>query len=345
MPKEIEMAQRPKTWSDRYSDEDKALVRSIVDWLNDPRNRDNGWNRTMLARAAVVPSSTFHLVINGTYSASPTKHLKKAIEVIQREAERNEQGVHLNRFVETSVWSVVLAACKRAHVYRGFAVVSAYVGTGKTTAVKRYVETHPSAVLLEATPNMTAAIMLTELAELTGAIVHKASKWTDGTQADKMRAIINTLKGTDRLLILDEAETVTPQCLEVIRRVSDKAEVGVVLSGTQRLKPLVKDPLGRFGQVSSRTIFWPAVIQSITPDDAAALTRSALAGDDVELTDEILDAFWQMCDGSARVLCKGLIPGVRDYALKQGVTLTPDVIFKVAQQILGFTVSKKRKRA
>lgn len=330
----------PKTWTEKYSNDDKAMIHSIIDWLNDPSNIEKGWTRTLLARQATISSTTFHQIMDGTYPSPPTSHLKKAVEVMQHDTERHERGVGIKHYVETSVYKAVLAACKRAHIYRGFAVVSAFVGTGKTTAVDHYAEQHESAVLIKATPDMTAAILLAEIVELVGAVVHK-SKYTQGTKAEKMRAIIAALKGTDRLLILDEAETVTPQCLEFVRRISDMAEVGVVLSGTERLKPLIKDPRGRFGQISSRVIFWPSVIKSITELDANALTRAALKDDDVELTDEVLDAFWQMCDGSARVLCKSLIPGVRDYGLKKGEALTPELVFKVGSKLLGFERPKK----
>ncbi len=325
----------PTSWTAKYSSKDKAMIRRIVDWLNDTSNIEKGWTRTLLARQATISSTTFHQIMDGTYPSPPTSHLKKAIEVMEHDVERHERGVHAKNFVETSVYGAVLAACKRAHIYRGFAVVSAFVGTGKTTAVKHYAKEHESAVLVEATPDMTAAILLAEIVELTGAVVHK-SKYTQGTKAEKMRAIITALKGTDRMLILDEAETVTPQCLEFMRRISDKAEVGVVLSGTERLKPLIKDPRGRFGQISSRVIFWPQVIKGITELDANALTRAAMKDDDVELTDEILDAFWQMCDGSARVLCNSLIPGVRDYGLNKGKELTPELVFGVGNKLLGF---------
>ena len=146
------------------------------------------------------------------------------------------------------------------------------------------------------------------------------------------------------LLIVDEAETLTEQSLEYIRRLRDLAEIGVVLIGTERLFPLVRDPRGRFGQISSRVGFWPPVITAITQDDAKALACAAFAADgiDEQLTDEVYDALWQVCDGSARVLCEAVIPGLRDYALHRGTALTPAVIFKVSTDVLGFKRPTRR---
>ena len=117
--------------------------------------------------------------------------------------------------------------------------------------------------------------------------------------------------------------------------------IGVVLAGTEKLKPLIMDPQGRFGQISSRVGFWPPVIKGITPDDSEALAMAALSDIDVELSEEVLDAFWQMCDGSARVLVSALIPGIKDYGLKKKKELTPELIYKVGQNLLGFKKTRR----
>lgn len=335
----------PTAWTDAYTEGDKAKVAEIVDWLNAGQAHAPGYqhqrSQIKLAKMAKINQATLNTSLSGKYPSSPTKWLDIAIDTIRRVGER-ERDVRRTPFVETTVYQAVQAACHRAHLYKNFSVVSAYVGTGKTTAVKRYAETHANVILVEADPDMNAGVLVNMLAELTNAVVHRANKYSAGTKAEKMRGIINRLTGTDSLLILDEAETVTTQCLEYVRRISDKAGVGVVLSGTEKLKPMIKDPHGRFGQISSRVSFWPAVIQGITERDAHAITEAAFEMDDVELTPEILDAFWQVCDGSARVLANSLIPGVRDYGLRRGKELAPELVFKVGQELLGFNRPGRR---
>lgn len=330
----------PTKWGEKYSDEDKEKVKQIVQWLRDGQEHvpgfENQRSQTKLAKASGVNHTTLNTIISGKYPSSPSKWLDQALDTIKRQLQRETTYRTTTPFVETSVYRTVLAACKRAHTYRNFAVVAAYVGTGKTTAVKHYAEQYANVYLLEATPDMNAGVLVSELVELVKADVHKANKYSDGTKAEKVRGIINKLKGTDSLLILDEAETVSTQTLEYIRRISDKAGIGVVLSGTEKLKPMIRDPRGRFGQISSRVSFWPKVITAITENDVELISHAAMQYDDVQLTEEIIDAFWQMCEGSARVLANSLIPGVRDYGLRKGKALTPDLIFKVGQELLGF---------
>lgn len=330
----------PTSWGEKYTEEDKEKATRIVNWLRDGQEHEPGFehqrSQTKLSKAANIKATTLNTVIAGKYPSSPTKWLDTALDTIRMQMQRETQYRTTTPFVETSVYRTVLAACKRAHTYRNFAVVAAYVGTGKTTAVKQYAETHSNVFLIEATPDMNAGVLVNELVELLKADVHKANKYSEGTKAEKMRGIINRLKGTDSLIILDEAETVSTQTLEYIRRISDNAGIGVVLSGTEKLKPMIRDPRGRFGQISSRVSFWPKVITSITEKDVEMISHSAMQYDGVALTPEVLDAFWQMCEGSARVLANNLIPGVRDYGLRKGLELTPELIFKVGQELLGF---------
>jgi len=335
----------PETWHTSYNENDIKDVYSIVDWINDGQHHEPGYknqrSQTKLSKASKVNDSTLNTILRGKYVSSPTKFIKKMLDAIRRWDMREEEGVHDCPFVETSVYRTGIAACKRAHLYRNIAVLSAFVGTGKTRTLKYYAANHSNVILVEATPDMNASVLVTELVHQTGAVVHKTNSYSSGTKAEKTAAVINALKGSDSLLILDEAETVSTKTLEYARRISDKAHVGLVLSGTEKLQPLIKDPQGRFGQVSSRVGFWPPVIKGITQDDCEALAAAALSDFDIELTEEILDAFWQMCDGSARVLVSALIPGIKDYGLKKKKELTPELIFKVGQTLLGFKKARR----
>lgn len=337
----------PTNWESKYTEDDKAKVARIIAWLNQGQSHEPGYanqrSQTKLAKAANVKHSTLNTILSGKYPSPPGRFLDMALEAIERHGKRERFGVRDLPFIETSIYKVVTAACHRAHLYRNFSVVSAVVGTGKTTALKHYALQHANVVLIEADPDMNASVLLTELVEKTGAVVHKGSKYSAGTKAERMRAVVMALKGTDSLLILDEAETVTPQTLEYVRRISDKAGIGVVLAGTEKLKPLLRDPRGRFGQISSRVGMWPKIVEGITEADAHALAQAAHQDDDVELTPEVLDAYWQMCDGSARVLADDLVPGVRDFGLRKGLELTPALIFKVGQEVLGFDEPKARR--
>jgi hypothetical protein len=322
----------PTEWAAHYTAADQAAVCKVLDALTE--HRASGWTCNSLARVAGRSGAAVSTVLAGKYAASPTAMLSRLLAQVDRMDAPPPTG--RPGYVETSVHRAVWAACKRARTYANFSVVSAYVGSGKTHALREYRRQHPDTVMIEATPGMTASVLLDALVEESGAVVRSAGRYTSGSLAERMRAVVRTLRGSDRLLILDEADTTTAATLEHVRRIRDLAEVGVVLAGTERLRPMLQDPRGRFGQISSRVGFWPPVIKSITADDASALSTAALDQDGIDPDAAVLDALWQACGGSARVLCEGIIPGVRDYGLAAGHALTPELVFRVAQDLLGF---------
>jgi len=329
----------PAEFSSAYSGEDQRMVVEIIDWLNEGQEHDPGFDnqrsQTKLCTAAGLKPSAVNSILRGKYPSPPSEKLAQLLDTITRQKEREDENITDNPFVETSVYVSVRAACKRAHKYRSFSVVSAFVGTGKTKSLKRYAELHPNCIVIEATPDMNTPVLLRELVYKSGAIVHKTHKWSNGTKSDMMEAIITRLTGSDKLIILDEADKVTPQTLEFIRRISDLAKVGVVLCGTEYLQPMIRDPRGRFGQISSRILYWSPVIKGIKEHDAKSIVEAALS-DEAKLTPEIHKAFYEMCDGSARVLAHSLITGVRDYGLRKGNDLTPSMIYQIGEQLLGF---------
>jgi len=334
--KDYQKIQYPTVWDAKYTADDKRNVKKILDWLNKKK-----FTQAQLSKTSQISPNTFNTILRGKYPSPANTFITKILDTINHWDTREKEGIANCPFVESTVYRAVMAACTRAHLYRNFSVVSAFVGTGKTRSLKHYAANNSGVIIIEATPNMNPGVFISELVTQTGAIVHKCNRHSAGTKAEKVAAVITALKDTESLIVLDEAETVCTSTLEYLRRISDKAEVGVVLAGTEKLKPLIKDPQGRFGQISSRVGFWPPVIRGITYEDAVLLSQAAL-GDEQEITTESLDALWQMCDGSARVLVSALVPAIKDYGLKKNLPLTPDLIYAVGNEILGFTKRSTR---
>jgi DNA transposition AAA+ family ATPase len=141
------------------------------------------------------------------------------------------------------------------------------------------------------------------------------------------------------LILVDEAENLSAQSLHYLRRIRDKASVGVVLAGTEKLQALIKPEHGQFDQIRSRVAMWPATIEAITRDDADDITRDALR-DVPEVPDEVLEALWAYCKGSARVLTESLIPALRDYGIGRHA-LSAALVDKIARDVL--LMSPRRK--
>lgn len=250
---------------------------------------------------------------------------------IERDVERRADPPDIP-FVRTSVSVTMGKIIGRAHRDRDFGVLFGRVGIGKSMALAEHAATHPRvSVLVEAYPGAGAPVVMRRLVELLAPGVRRR------TVADMTAAVIDALRGSDRVLLVDEADTLTGQALLHLRRVSDVAGVGVVLIGTPELLTLVFDPDGKFGQITSRIGFWPPVVERITEDDARALTDAYLtaAGDARSSLDtDVHEALWTACEGSARALRTVLRATVR-YARRHDKALTPDMVRSVERSTMG----------
>lgn len=308
----------PTEWSEFFNADHQAQVCQIIEFLN-----AGGYTRAWIGRLARVNSATLSVLLNGKYTADPTYQLNLLTSAL--DAFSNRTASPRVTYVPTSISKMVEVVCKRARDYHNFGILTGAVGVGKTAAVKDYCSRNPHTVLVEANPNMTPSVLLDELLE-------KLSAASGRSMDQRFNAICTALAGSTTLIVLDEAETVMPQCLHYLRRIRDKAEVGVVLVGTDRLQQIIKPLHGQFDQIRSRVGFWPQNIRAISREDADALAQAAL-NDQGELDDEVLEALWHYCRGSARMLIENFIPALRDYGLKK-YPLTAELVEQVAEKVL-----------
>ena len=305
-----------KTYPATYTEADIATLGRINALM-----AQHGYSQAAVARLARTSASSLNQVIAGNYAASPTAILAKVEAAINNA----QEGAGLNvTAVETTVYKMAVSACNLARVNKNIAVLSAYVGTGKTYSLRHYTAHHPNTYLLEATPMMTVNTLIKQLARKVLTYDLK------GGLEDKFTAIIDAISGTDTLFIFDEAETVTPSVLNTLRRLRDIGRVGIVLSGTEHLRGIIRPERGQFDQIRSRVGFFPATIQAITAEDVAALVQASFGTEDI--SEDSIVRLHGYCKGSARMLVEGLIAGLHKY--REARPITPALIDGVAQKAL-----------
>ena len=231
-------------------------------------------------------------------------------------------------FIPSSVTRLVWTGCNRARKYKKFSVVTAEVGTGKTRAIKEYAASHSNTVLIESDPNMSPAVFIEDV---TTALMINPGKGYQSKEK-RYRLILEAVADRDVLLIVDEAETVNPNTLHFIRRIHDKGDIGVVLTGTPKLDVLIAPKGGQFDQIRSRVQFWPELVRGVTREDADAVITSTFE-DLGEIDPKVYSAIWHYSRGSMRVLVESLVPAIRDYGLKKH-DLSADLVHAVAKDIL-----------
>lgn len=308
-----------------YTKIDLQKVKAITTWL-----REQQQSRAWMAKKVRRNSSTVSQVLSCKYPSPPTEILDEMLSALQVETERMGDGTP--GYVAGEVHKMCFVVCDRTRKHRNFGVLVGNVGVGKTRTLREVQSRRPQTLMVEANPRMTANSLLQDILEqLRAPVPYHLDK--------KFQATTRALEGTNYLLIVDEAETLTPQALHYLRRIRDKAGIGIVLSGTPKLTEVLKPEQGQFDQIRSRVSMWPRTITGISRDDADDMVREALRDsvdkdkNPIEPSDEVLEALWSYCGGSARVLNESLLPALRDYVIGR-MDLTDKAVHAVARDVL-----------
>ncbi|MGB0218327.1 MAG: AAA family ATPase [Sinimarinibacterium flocculans] len=314
----------PDVWHASFTDEDKENVAKIIKWLN-----AGTYIQSWLARASRINIGTFNQVLRGKYPSSPAKWIRAALDTMATTDER--QTSRVVPFVDScSVYRYACSVYHRVRIYRMMGVFISEVGTGKTRAGQEYRARYSNTLFIEVLPKMAEGALLDELLEQLS--LQHEMRGSANPNA-KFKRIVSALKGTDTVIILDEAEELEPAALEYARRIRDVAKIGVVLQGAPKLLGLVKPNTGRFNRIRSRIGFWPDPITSIDRRDAEEIILAAFPNEQ-QIDKAALDAMWEVCGGSARVLVEALIPSIRDYGLRRGRQLDRALVLQIAKEAI-----------
>lgn len=301
-----------------YTPQDLEKAGVIAKWLEGA-----GKSKAWLSKAADIPNGTLSQILSGKYISSPTRQLNQMQAVLAVESARLNDGTP--GYVKGAVHNLMMVVFERTRKHQNFGTITGHVGVGKSRFCAEYRETKPMTLLVEVSPNMTPGVLMTELLEqLNNAIPVGLDR--------KFRELVRILKGTNYLIVADEAENMNAGALHHLRRIRDMAQIGIVLVGTEKLGALIKPQHGQFDQIRSRIGMWPATIKRVERDDCDEMARAALGMPD--LPDDVLTTLWDYSQGSARVLNENLVPAIKDYCINQGATLTAKAIEKIAATVL-----------
>lgn len=230
--------------------------------INEIRSRLNEYvkenpavtNRTIATNAG-VSLGTISLFRNDKYSGNNAEIAALIENYLDNENNaltRVSRG-HL-KFAMTTAAQDIFKIATYALTEGKIGVVTGMAGCGKTIAVQEFKRRYPTTILIEVTPIVTQKSLIQSIAtELKIPLVNYKNAATKLVPNIVLfDEIIDKLKDTHRLLIIDEGENNTVACLEVIRRIQDFTGIGVLLCGRKRLLDRLRGPRKELEQLYSR---------------------------------------------------------------------------------------------
>ncbi|MBN3016287.1 AAA family ATPase [Ruthenibacterium lactatiformans] len=188
------------------------------------------------------------------------KEIQKYLTVAKARLNTVQTG---NFYPELRNTKDVLFACMYAHKHNDVALVCGDAGAGKTTALNYYAKNNAGVIMVTAnacTPSATAILKM---------ICAELGKPAPGRRDALMNLLVEQLHGTNRLIIVDEADHLSFSALQAVRNLNDLAGVGIVFSGNDKIYLQMTSPRKgyEFDQIRTRIIVRKKVHNEYTVEE------------------------------------------------------------------------------
>lgn len=273
----------------RYIEQTQERVRSCI---------ADGMTQSEVARIVGFSATRLSQFLSGKYAGDMLETAKAVNYGLDKHLQQTS-APREPEFAHTTAARQVEEVCSYAHRMQTMGMVHGDAGLGKSMALSKYAGEHRDAVLLTVNPTMRSAkAVLEELAEVLGL------KET-GTERRIHKAIVRTLKGSGRLVIIDEAQHLSLRALDTLRCICDEAKVGFVFCGNDELHgQLSGRSRSEFAQFFSRIGIRRHLDPTVAPEDV----ERVFAGHD--LGKDALERLFQIANDG-----KGLRGCVKTYLL------------------------------
>lgn len=300
--------------------DDMRFRETVLAFLETAKKIDPEWSQSRLARMADVSTAVLSGLLKGDYRGNVEENQRKVIAIIDREKGKFSQSIKKPSFVATKLFNLMRYQMNIAAVDVQIQIFTGNAGIGKTEALRAYCRENPSVIFIEANSTFSDRTVLERIAEAIGIEPR-------GKKDRLMDNIIQKLKGTERMIIIDEAEYLPVKSLDNIRRIYDLAEIAIILCGMPRLYRniiAVKEPMR---QISSRMIH--TNLNEIDKEDARSIIETVLHNP----ASEIVDRLYDITRGNARELTKLMLIAQR-LAIYNHTNITLGIINKAREKLL-----------
>jgi len=193
--------------------------------------------------------------VSGTYLTPHTMVAK--IEQFLKVTAKRDVSPRKPGFVMTSTSSQVTGLITLCHVQGELGVAYGDPGVGKTMAVRQYAKENPDAIVITVSPTNATVTGVNEL-------IAEKLKIKEKLNRRITAEIIAKLKGSKRVIIIDEAQHLRARVVNHLRGIVDATEdedtgerVGMALIGNDEIyHELRVRQAAAYGQVADRVVRW-----------------------------------------------------------------------------------------
>lgn len=225
------------------------MYKQLIDRVNSFMEL-SGKSQAQVAKEATLSGTVLSQFLNGSYPGNNEEVaniLTKYLELVKK---RSSSISHVQFNEKLGNTQTVMFACEYAHMRNDIALVCGDAGAGKTAALELYRDRSVGVVMVTANACTTSATAVLKL------IYQSVKRTAPGRRDLIMAELVEYFQDSNRLIIIDEADNLTLAALQAVRNLNDRAKVGIVLSGNDKIytQMLVGSRSSEFQQLRTRII-------------------------------------------------------------------------------------------
>lgn len=187
---------------------------------------NTGKTQSEIAKALGVSDPQLSQFMSGTYKA-PHKIIPKIKDLVKINVKK-EIAPKEPIFKMTSVSKTVIDLITYCHIQGKIGVIYGDAGIGKTMGIMEYKKQNPRAIVITVSPCYSNITGVNELIADQLKIKEKVSRRVYSEAVAK-------LKGSNRVLIVDEAQHLTTRVINHLRCLSDESGIGIAFIGNEEI--------------------------------------------------------------------------------------------------------------
>lgn len=238
-----------------------------------------GRSQTDLAKAIGASPTMVSQFLNDKYPGFGLNVAKRMAAFLALEARRTMAPAD-TVWIQTQAAREILTVLSQCHELRDLGMIYGAAGIGKTRAAMYYKERNPDVILVTCTQAIRhPRAFLRHLAQL-----ENVKAPASGAMDALMDGILARLRGSGRLLIVDEAQMLDFRALEMVRGLYDLAGIGVVLMGDELIYQMLHAGRTRaqYERLASRIGIRRCLHPGPSRKDVEAIARQYIDGADSE---------------------------------------------------------------
>lgn len=290
---------------------------------------ENNVSQAKLAKESGVNAGALSAYLNGNYSGDIANVEAKLTAYLNKKEVQAREFVEAPAFIQTATARQIFKTLEFAQIANCMATVYGMSGVGKTKAIQEFKKGRANVWLVTASPSRSSlSEILYEIALELGISDAPRRKGT------LSRLIARKIKGTEGLLIVDEADHLPYEALEELRIMQEEANIGLVLVGNDKVYTRMKggiSPHHEYARLWSRVAKNTSIQKTKQADTKAVAKAWGLSEDEEAL--KVMQSITET-GGGLRILTQTLrLAGMVAKGLDR--VITAELIMQARQELLG----------